>query len=399
MVIEWLAIPVIAVGASLLPKGKMSDEKKLKQIFINRKAGINKGENFIYPKLIRTYKHETYKTYIYSLPLGFPSETVHSLLQEIKEGLAKESEIEFEDGVLKINIFDERLPSNWKYTEDLLRVNTWEIPIGRNHKGVLFHDFEKYPHMLVGGVTRFGKTVFIKEAFYTLLMNQMQNAEFYFLDLKGGLEFGKYLGLPQVKAVASDVFEATEVLAGIVDDLKNREKIFRLKGYTNVVNTPIKKRTFVIVDEGAELSPNIIAGEGKKYAKFCQAALSEISRIGGGLGLRLIYCTQYPTKEAVPMQVKMNIVTRISFIAAAQIASMVILDEKGAENLPSIPGRAIYKIEKNRIVQVPYIDDAYMFKKMEERENEIIHSTKNREPINYHRPVEYGENTSPSANP
>lgn len=70
------------------------------------------------------------------------------------------------------------------------------------------------------------------------------------------------------------------------------------------------------------------------------------------------------------MQVKMNIVTRISFIAAAQIASRVILDEIGAEDLPSIPGRAIYKVEKNRVIQVPYIDDAYMIKQLEDREDE-----------------------------
>lgn len=395
--IEWLAIPVIALGAALIPGKKMTDEKKIQQIFENRKVGINQGENFLHPILIRKYNRATYTTYIYSLPLGVPSEAFESFIPVLKDGLNKDVEIEFDD-VLKINVFEQSLPNSWNYDDTLLQADTWEIPVGKNHKGILYHDFEKYPHMLVGGVTRFGKTVLIKETFYTLLMNQIKDVEFYFLDLKGGLEFGKYEGLPQVKAVASDVFEAAEVLSDIVDDLKKREKMFRAKGYTNIVDTPIKKRTFVIVDEGAELSPNIIAGEGKKYAKFCQAALSEISRIGGGLGLRLIYCTQYPTKEAVPMQVKMNIVARISFIAAAQIASMVILDEKGAEDLPSTPGRAIYKIEKKRVVQVPYIDDKYMIEKMEERENEIIHATANRKPVNDNRPAEYDENTPPAAN-
>ena len=62
------------------------------------------------------------------------------------------------------------------------------------------------------------------------------------------------------------------------------------------------------------------------------------------------------------MQVKMNIVARLSFVAAAQISSRVILDDVGAEELPSIPGRAIYKVEKNRVVQVPYMNDSFMFK-------------------------------------
>lgn len=72
-------------------------------------------------------------------------------------------------------------------------------------------------------------------------------------------------------------------------------------GYTNIVDTHIKKRTFIIVDEGAELSPDIIADRDlKKYARFCQGALSEIARIGGGLGYQLIFCTQYQRVKLFP---------------------------------------------------------------------------------------------------
>lgn len=385
--IEW-AIPALIAGAGLIPKRKMSDQKKLEVIFKNRKVGIAKGDSMSYPKLVSKHKNEDYTTYLYSLPLGIPSEAFESFKPVMKDGLNKDVEIEF-DGLLKINVFEHSLPEKWSYDDTLLQPHTWLTPIGKNHTGILYHDFEKYPHMLCGGVTRFGKTVFIKNVFYSILMNQPANVEFYFLDLKGGLEFGKYIGLPQVQAVASNVYEAAEVLNEIVAEIKQREKLFRQKGYTNIVDTDIKKRTFIIVDEGAELSPNIVTGEAKPYAKFCQEALSEIARISGGLGFRLLFCSQYPTKEAVPMQIKMNIVTRISFIAAAQIASRVILDEIGAEDLPSIPGRAIYKIEKNRTIQVPYIDDTYMFKQMEDREDEI--TGKARKPVDHNRHVGHGK--------
>jgi DNA segregation ATPase FtsK/SpoIIIE, S-DNA-T family len=380
--IEWLALPATVLAAALIPKKKMSDEKKIEQIFENRKVCVKRGEHFQYPKLIEKTEDISRTTYIYSLPLGIPSEAFELLLPAIQDGLNKEVEYEF-DGFLKLYVYHEKLPEKWNYNEELYRPGTWEVPIGKNHKGILYHDFEKYPHLLCGGVTRFGKTVFIKEVFHSLLMNQPEHVEFYILDLKGGLEFSKYRNLPQVKRVASDVVESAELLADLIDELKEREKNFRQQGIVNIVDSGIKKRTFVIVDEGAELSPNIIAGEGKKYAQFCQIALSEIARIGGGLGLRLLYCTQYPTKEAVPMQVKMNIVARLSFIAAAQIASMVILDEKGAEELPSIPGRAIYKIEKNRVVQVPYIDDKMIFEMMEGIQNVSVNARTSRDAITH----------------
>ncbi|WP_313798784.1 FtsK/SpoIIIE domain-containing protein [Cytobacillus sp.] len=396
--IEWFALPLSIAVAAFIPKGKMSDKKKMDQIFINCKVGINKDNSMKYPTFIRKQTNESYTTYLYSLPLGIPSESLESLIPAIKDGLNKEVDYEF-DGLLKIHVYDKKLPNKWTYNDELLRPGTWEVPIGQNHQGVLYHDFEKYCHLLNGGVTRFGKTVFMKGVLNTLILNNPTDVEVYILDLKAGLEFYKYKSLPQVKEVACDVYESTEVLAFLTEQLKQREVMFREKGYSNIIDTPIKKRTFIIVDEGAELSPSIVkTKEAKKFAEFCQAALSEIARIGGGLGYRLIYATQYPTKEAVPMQVKMNIVARLSFICASQVASRVLLDEKGAEDLPSIPGRAIYLIEKKRTVQVPYIDDKMMFKMMEEREDEILNTGKDRKSVNDNRPAGHGEDQAPPAN-
>lgn len=375
--IEWLIPPLLIAGAACIPKGKMKDEKIIEKIFVNRKVGFSSEElingemvtkNRQYPKLVRKYPQETYTSYLYSLPLGLPSETFEKLLPALKDGLNKEVDYEFKGGLLKMNVYNGDLPEKWTYDDSLIRPGTWEVPIGKNHTGVLYHDFEKYCHLLNGGVTRFGKTVFMKEVLNTLILNNPDDAEVYILDLKAGLEFYKYKALPQVKEVACDVYESAQVLHAITEELKKKELVFRDNGYTNVIDTPIKKRTFIFVDEGAELSPNIVKDKkAKKYAEFCQAALSEIARIGGGLGYRLIYATQYPTKEAVPMQVKMNIVARIAFVCASQVSSRVLLDEIGAEDLPSIPGRAIYLVEKKRIVQVPYIDDKIMFKMFDNR--------------------------------
>lgn len=397
--IEWLAIPLAVAGAAMIPKGKMSNKRKL-QIMIERSKllCVKKGEVLEYPKLKRINKGDVYDTFIYSLPLGVPSDALEMMLPALQDGLNKEVDYEF-DGLLKIHVYHHKLPEKWNYTVDLLRPGTWEVPIGQNHQGILYHDFEKYCHLLNGGVTRFGKTVFMKEVMNTLILNNPEHVEFYILDLKAGLEFYKYKALPQVKEVACDVYESAEVLNAITEELKQRELMFRDKGYSNIIDTPIKKRTFIIVDEGAELSPSIVkTKEARKYAEFCQGALSEIARIGGGLGYRLIYATQYPTKEAVPMQVKMNIVARLSFICASQVASRVLLDETGAEDLPSIPGRAIYLIEKKRTVQVPYIDDTMMFKMMEGKRDDILNTTADRKSANHYRPAGNGEDQTPTAN-
>uniref|UniRef100_UPI003019128D FtsK/SpoIIIE domain-containing protein n=1 Tax=Oceanobacillus massiliensis TaxID=1465765 RepID=UPI003019128D len=293
--IEYL-IPISILGAALIPKRKMKDERKIMEIFKSKNICIKRGDQTIYPKKVRVEGTDVI-TYSYSLPLGISFSQIETIKDSLEDGLCKDIEIKF-NGLLHIVVAQNKLPTKWDYTNNLLNENTWEITIGKNHDGVLYHDFEKYPHMLIGGTTRFGKTVLLKGIFTTLITNQFNDVDLYILDLKAGLEFYKYSGLDQVKKVACNLVEATETLEKVVTELKEREVFYRQNGITNVVDTNIKKRTFIIVDEGAELSPELVSKEAKPYAQYCQSLLGEIARIGGGLGYRLIFCTQYPVRQA-----------------------------------------------------------------------------------------------------
>lgn len=246
--------------------------------------------------------------------------------------------------------------ASWKLKQKHLYYHSWLMPIGKKRK-IMYHNFEHYPHLLVGGATRFGKTVFLKSTFASLLLSNPDRVRFIILDLKGGLEFWRFRNLPQVVKVAPDLLEAAKVLDHVYKIIKLDEERFRKNGWSNIADTPIKERTFIIVDEGAELSPKLVSKDYKKYAELCMIYLSEIARIGGGLGYRLIYATQYPTIEAVPQQVKMNMVARLAFRIADSTGSRVILGETGAEELEPVPGRAIYKLAEKHEIQCPYIDD------------------------------------------
>lgn len=280
----------------MLPKSKMTDEKKLEEVFKNCNICIKKGDETIYPKLIRKNETKNVTTFHYTLPLGLSSEQVETVIPALKEALNKEIETNFEE-VFIIKVFKNDLPEKWSYEEALIRKRTWKVPIGKTYEGILYHDFDQYPHMLIGGVTRFGKSVFLKQLLYSLISSQPENLNVFILDLKGGLEFSRYFTFPQVKALATDVFEAEKVLEYIVKEIKSQQLILKQRGYTNIADTPNMKRTFIIVDEGAELAPGYVK-EGKKEAMNCQTYLSTIARIGGALGHRLVYCTQYPTASS-----------------------------------------------------------------------------------------------------
>ena len=92
----------------------------------------------------------------------------------------------------------------------------WRVPIGQSLEKLIYHDFDKTPHMTLGGLTRMGKTVFLKNVVTSLITAQPNHTHLYIIDLKGGLEFGPYKNLQQVEDVAETPVQAFVVLENIL---------------------------------------------------------------------------------------------------------------------------------------------------------------------------------------
>ncbi|MDA1958366.1 FtsK/SpoIIIE domain-containing protein, partial [Bacillus cereus group sp. BcHK114] len=216
-----------------------------------------------------------------------------------------------------------------------------------------------------------GKTVFLKNVFTSLTLAQPEHIHLYIIDLKGGLEFGSYKHLKQVASVAEKPIEAFMVLSDILRKMEEKMQYMKARHYTNVVETDMKERYFIIVDEGAELCPDkSMKKEKQKLLGACQQMLSHIARIGGALGFRLIFCTQYPTGDTLPRQVKQNSDAKLGFRLPTQTASQVVIDECGLESIKSIPGRALFKTDRLTEIQVPYISNETMWNVLKQYEVE-----------------------------
>ncbi|WP_163583483.1 FtsK/SpoIIIE domain-containing protein [Gracilibacillus saliphilus] len=333
-----------------------SDREKIDLVFENIKYGFKEQMPFH----IRTIKSDNHTTYIYHLPYGLIDDP--KLETILHKTLNKPVTIKMQKKLF-INVYDEELKSKYDYY--FQDSNTWTLPIGftLGNKNV-YHDFDQVPHMTVSGMTRQGKTVLLKLILAHLSYNHPEDVEFYIVDLKGGLEFSRYQKLRQVKEVASNVDEAYKLLQQINKNIKSDMQHFKSKGYSNILDTSINKRTFVIVDEAAELTPAAHhSKEEKNKFRYCQQVLSEVCRVAGALGYRNIFCTQYPTADTLPRQIKQNSDAKISFRLPTEIASRVAIDEQGAEEL-TVPGRAIYRTHDKQIIQVPFISDKDILNKL-----------------------------------
>ncbi|WP_199426568.1 FtsK/SpoIIIE domain-containing protein [Thermaerobacillus caldiproteolyticus] len=363
---ELFSIPIVSSATALWIGTRKNDRNKtaIDKVFKNMKVGAIEGKEFVYPKLIKKEQHDNFDRYTYRVPVGLPSKVLEPLQEIISATLDAPVEIKFKKW-LYVDVFRSTIPDFVRY-EDAPDQKGWVVPLGKNEKGWGFHDFDKTPHCTIAGTTRFGKTVMLKNMMTYLIEHHPDNVEFLILDMKGGLEFGRYRQLRQVVEVASDPFEAYEALQEVQQFMAQRMIEFHEKGWSNIVHTPLKERLFVIVDEGAQLTPEkhmdkIMRGT----LAACQHILGEIARIGGALGVRLIFCTQYPTSDTLPRQIKQNADLKITFRLPAGYASMVAIDDYGAEKLPSdIKGRAIIKTHEMTTVQAPFIDDKEMMKRL-----------------------------------
>jgi S-DNA-T family DNA segregation ATPase FtsK/SpoIIIE len=389
--IEWALIPALMAGAAFIPKGKPNDKKKIQTIFENTGYGIrNKKGDPQFPKFKKKLPiidgPETIGTrYLFTIPLGLPATKMADMEKNVgffTDGLNRPVIVEFKrenpkieisPKYLTISVFNKDIPNLYPYAKvpklkDGEDSNIpWMIPLGRTLETTIWHDFSKVPHMTVAGMTRFGKTVFLKVLTTFLIEHHGEDAKFYIIDLKGGLEFGRYEKLKQVKGVACDPFEALVMLEKIHEKLMKYFALFKKNYWSNINDTPLKARRFIIVDEAAQLAPEKwMPEEMKKALSKCQWILGEITRIGGGLGFHEVFCTQYPTSDTLPRSIKQNSDGKISFRLPTGYASEVAIDEYGAEKLPSdIKGRALYKTHEIKEFQAPFLSDKEMWNRLE----------------------------------
>jgi DNA segregation ATPase FtsK/SpoIIIE, S-DNA-T family len=259
----------------------------------------------------------------------------------------KEVEIEF-DGMLKFRVYKEPLTEFFEIDESLFAtLKGWEVPAGMSRQGLIKHDFDKIAHSLIGGSTDFGKSNILKLWITTLIHRQPDNVKFTLIDLKGGLSFSRFRNVKQVDRVAKNSEEAFEALQAVQERMNETMAYLEAQGFEDIKEAGIKDRYFTFIDEAAD-----IANDSK-----CVDIIIDIARRGRAAGERLVYATQYPTAETIDSQIKRNCIGRLCFVLDTGIASKVVIDQEGAEKLPLVQGRAIYKRVKCTEIQTPYISN------------------------------------------
>ena len=213
----------------------------------------------------------------------------------------------------------------------------------------VIRDLVRLPHLLIGGLTGFGKSVFLNSLICSLVQNNSpEHIRFVLMDPKG-VEFGAYAKLPHLYSpVIFRPEQCMTMLRYVEAEVERRLAMFGEKGVQDV--SAFKKYLVVVVDE---ISDYIIELDDEFVS-----TLSRIAARGGSVGVHLVLSTSRLDAKNVTDELKANIPSRLAFKVCQKVDSRTLLDEYGAEEL-LMRGDALFKDENRKVVQLqtPYIYD------------------------------------------
>lgn len=219
------------------------------------------------------------------------------------------------------------------WSDDLLDKGTLNIPAGVDVYGKPHKiDLTQAPHILIGGTTGSGKSVFMNTIIKAL--SQQMDAD----DLKMILvdpkrtEFIEYEKLPHLEA---QILTEAEDVAGALEwatvEMERRYKVFRQAKVKNIKEYRKSYRDVpymaIVIDELADL---MLSSE---HSGQIETSIIRLAQKARAVGIHLICATQRPSVDIIPGIMKANFPTQVAFMVNKKVDSTVILDQPGAEEL------------------------------------------------------------------
>lgn len=205
------------------------------------------------------------------------------------------------------------------------------LPAGVNTNGLLTKiTLAEAPHLLVAGTTGSGKSMFLNQLICSVLVNyRPTEVQLCLIDLKRGVEFGPYEGVPHLLTPNSySPEEAAYTIESLKALMDNRYRTFGMVARDissyNEVSENKMPRVMVVIDELAALVASL---------KTTLEDIIWIAQLGRAAGIHLVLATQHPSRDILTGRLKANIASRVAFATSSAIDSRVILDRNGAENL------------------------------------------------------------------
>ena len=345
---------------------KQFDKEKLDH------AKQKQNNNFLAEKekeLLQVFKNFDIKITINKKINGFQTilfEIAPETKEELKKLLKNKKLIEF---YLQTEIKQDKnnfLIEYTKETKDILYLydiienkqkNNINVNIGKDTKNNIINiSIEKLPHLLIGGTTGSGKSVFVNSLITNLLYNYTPEQLKLFLVDPKRTELKQFENISHLYFNIINDIESTNLLLDfLIDTMYKRYILLEKNNCKNIQEYNEKRKNkkmqfyICIIDELADL---MLQDKKNIEVKICK-----IAQLSRACGIHLIVATQRPSTDIITGLIKSNFPSRLCFKVSSVYDSRTILDTKGGEQLQG-NGEAILKTANNTDIiklQTPYI--------------------------------------------
>jgi S-DNA-T family DNA segregation ATPase FtsK/SpoIIIE len=321
----------------------------------------------------------------FETPYGYSAKDLRQETDSLFAAVGARVEIKDRAGAVIVRIIKKDFPDLLKYL-DVLKIlpnGTRQVLLGVDANGdPIIHDF-RIPHILICGMSGYGKTDFIRWILWQLMLrNHPDFFEYHVIDLKG-FSFMPFVGVRHMTRIALDLASAADVLKDAFQEMERRSKMVWEAQNRNMTKSFIWR--MIVIDEASRLKPEYypIGSRERKIASSCWNYMSQISCVGREAGIGLMFCTQYPSRDVIHGQIKANMDAVICFKTLNGIHSDVAIDSPLAASLPTgRPGLSIIK-RSQETIQTPYVGNDDVWKLMLSPFKEAAHEkTEPDEPTN-----------------
>ncbi|MFC9973500.1 DNA translocase FtsK [Spirillospora sp. NPDC127200] len=231
---------------------------------------------------------------------------------------------------------------------DLATAGPLTVGLGRDIDGTaLACDLAQMPHILIGGATGAGKSVFLNALICSPLVRRIppEQLRMILIDPKR-VELAAYRGIPHLlRDIVTDAEAAVDALRWVAaegGEMDRRYEILAANGCKNIEGFNTKAKAgrardldgsptgpmpylLVVIDELADLI--LVAKDD------VEDSVMRITQLARAAGIHLVVATQRPSVDVVTGLIKANMPSRVAFATSSGTDSKVILDTPGAEKL------------------------------------------------------------------
>lgn len=213
----------------------------------------------------------------------------------------------------------------------------------------IIEDLDEIGHLLIGGETGSGKSVFLNSLILGMLYKRSpEDIRFILIDTNI-LNLNVYNGIPSMLIpVVTDPRKAVAALAWCSAEITRRTNMLIESGCKDIDDYNIKPgatkipHIVVVIDEFA---PVIETEEGLD-------TLLSLTTVGKAAGVHMIISTQKISSRTALRRIKESIHARVAFSVFSETESKAFLDMSGAENLSGAGDMVYRKPGQNSLVRI-----------------------------------------------